>query len=300
MAKEKARRETESEGEEEGDDTEEHGCEEDDEEEKEEDEDEEEEDEEEEEQDEVEGEEQVDASGAQPKKAQGPINMKKLSSFKDKLERTGVVYMSRVPPYMKAQKIRHLLSDYGEIGRIYLTPEDPAIRKKRKAMGGNKKQVWCARGRVGLGVRGRRPRRCWRLWLLDLTFGHACSHSWTDGSSLQISGLPKVWPRLSTASPSAARLPLFGPRTCGRSSASAGATFVRMCACARMRASSLRVRVASAQQPSTAVLRYLCPCPLPDVHVRGLLHSEQVLVKVQVEPPHRKSSLRQPGAGCRM
>ena len=147
MAKEKARRETESEGEEEGDDTEEHGCEEDDEEEKEEDEDEEEEDEEEEEQDEVEGEEQVDASGAQPKKAQGPINMKKLSSFKDKLERTGVVYMSRVPPYMKAQKIRHLLSDYGEIGRIYLTPEDPAIRKKRKAMGGNKKQVWCARGR---------------------------------------------------------------------------------------------------------------------------------------------------------
>jgi ESF2/ABP1 family protein len=70
----------------------------------------------------------------------GPINMKKLSSFKDKLEKTGVVYLSRVPPYMKAQKIRHLLSRYGEVGRIYLTPEDPAIRKKRKATGGNKKQ----------------------------------------------------------------------------------------------------------------------------------------------------------------
>ena len=85
------------------------------------------------------------------KKVQGPINMKKLSSFQDKLEKTGVVYMSRVPPYMKAQKIRHLLSAYGEIGRIYLTPEDPAIRKKRKAMGGNKKQVctWRACGWPG-------------------------------------------------------------------------------------------------------------------------------------------------------
>ena len=70
----------------------------------------------------------------------GPINMKKLVNFKDKLEKTGVVYLSRVPPYMKAQKVRHLLSKYGEIGRIYLTPEDPAIQKKRKAMGGNKKQ----------------------------------------------------------------------------------------------------------------------------------------------------------------
>ena len=79
-------------------------------------------------------------NGARKSTAKGPINMKKLSSFRDKLEQTGVVYLSRVPPYMKAQKIRHLLSKYGTIGRIYLTPEDPAIRKKRKAMGGNKKE----------------------------------------------------------------------------------------------------------------------------------------------------------------
>ena len=81
-----------------------------------------------------------DALVTEPKIVKGPINMKKLSNFKDKLEKTGVVYLSRVPPYMKAQKIRHLLSKYGEVNRIYLTPEDPAIRKKRKAMGGNKKQ----------------------------------------------------------------------------------------------------------------------------------------------------------------
>ena len=85
-----------------------------------------------------------EAAAARPdgrgKNVKGPINMKKLQKFQDKLEKTGVVYLSRVPPYMKAQKVRHLLSQYGELGRIYLTPEDPAIRKKRKAMGGNKKQ----------------------------------------------------------------------------------------------------------------------------------------------------------------
>jgi ESF2/ABP1 family protein len=33
------------------------------------------------------------------------------------------VYISRVPPFMKPAKIRHLLSQHGEIGRIYLAPE---------------------------------------------------------------------------------------------------------------------------------------------------------------------------------
>ena len=94
-----------------------------------------EEDEDEEDDDEEEEDEEVDDEvGSGDKHAgsrvKGPINMKKLTNFKDKLEKTGVVYLSRVPPYMKAQKIRQLLSKYGEIGRIYLTPEDPAIRKK--------------------------------------------------------------------------------------------------------------------------------------------------------------------------
>jgi hypothetical protein len=35
----------------------------------------------------------------------------------------GVVYISRVPPYMKPAKVQHLLSLYGEVGRVFLTPE---------------------------------------------------------------------------------------------------------------------------------------------------------------------------------
>eukprot|EP00045_Choanoeca_perplexa_P002533 m.24912 g.24912 ORF g.24912 m.24912 type:complete len:104 (-) comp11565_c0_seq9:1389-1700(-) len=51
----------------------------------------------------------------------------------------GLIYMSKVPPYMKPAKLRHLLSQFGEIDRVYLKPEDPKVRKHRVRMGGNKK-----------------------------------------------------------------------------------------------------------------------------------------------------------------
>lgn len=35
----------------------------------------------------------------------------------------GVVYLSRVPPFMRPRKVRHLLSQYGTLGRVYLQPE---------------------------------------------------------------------------------------------------------------------------------------------------------------------------------
>ena len=41
----------------------------------------------------------------------------------------GVVYLSRIPPYMKPAKIRHVFSQYGSVGRVYLQPEGkPIIR----------------------------------------------------------------------------------------------------------------------------------------------------------------------------
>lgn len=39
-------------------------------------------------------------------------------------DRTGIVYMSRVPPTMSPHELRALLSPFGQIGRIYLTPQD--------------------------------------------------------------------------------------------------------------------------------------------------------------------------------
>ncbi|CAL1358214.1 unnamed protein product [Linum trigynum] len=41
-----------------------------------------------------------------------------------KADRRGVCYLSRIPPHMDPAKLRHALSQYGEIQRIYLVPED--------------------------------------------------------------------------------------------------------------------------------------------------------------------------------
>ena len=35
----------------------------------------------------------------------------------------GIVYLSRIPPFMKPLKVRHLLSQHGEVGRVFLQPE---------------------------------------------------------------------------------------------------------------------------------------------------------------------------------
>lgn len=56
-------------------------------------------------------------------KAVKPLSKEELAAFKAAQERTGVVYISRIPPGMRPTKVRHLLSAYGEVGRVYLQPE---------------------------------------------------------------------------------------------------------------------------------------------------------------------------------
>lgn len=63
---------------------------------------------------------------------------KKLLEENAKLKKRGVCYLSRVPPHLKPLKLRQILSQYGEILRIYLAPEDPAKRMRRKRAGGNR------------------------------------------------------------------------------------------------------------------------------------------------------------------
>ncbi|KAG6466219.1 hypothetical protein ZIOFF_076004 [Zingiber officinale] len=48
----------------------------------------------------------------------------------------GICYLSRVPPRMDPSHIRQILSQYGEIQRIYLVPEDDAVKAQRKQSGG--------------------------------------------------------------------------------------------------------------------------------------------------------------------
>eukprot|EP00127_Corallochytrium_limacisporum_P005132 Clim_evm38s199 gene=Clim_evmTU38s199 len=65
-----------------------------------------------------------------------------LMAKKEAVENTGVIYLSTIPPFMKIIKLRHLLSEFGDIGRIYLVEEDEKIRKKRMKMGGNRKKKY--------------------------------------------------------------------------------------------------------------------------------------------------------------
>ncbi|KAI0347425.1 hypothetical protein BDW22DRAFT_1351858 [Trametopsis cervina] len=53
-----------------------------------------------------------------------PLTPEDLAKFKAAQEKTGVVYISRIPPGMRPTKVRHLMSGYGVVGRVYLQPED--------------------------------------------------------------------------------------------------------------------------------------------------------------------------------
>lgn len=80
----------------------------------------------------------LQATQVQPKAPKLPnLSARKLEKLRQKDVRRGVVYISRIPPHLKPQKLRQMLEQYAEIGRVYLAPEDPALRKKRKQHGGN-------------------------------------------------------------------------------------------------------------------------------------------------------------------
>jgi ESF2/ABP1 family protein len=67
---------------------------------------------------------------------------KKLKKLQDASSRSGVVYLSHIPPFMKPHTLKNLLLPFAPsgLGRIYLTPEDPDRRTARVRAGGNKKR----------------------------------------------------------------------------------------------------------------------------------------------------------------
>jgi len=52
-----------------------------------------------------------------------PLSATELAKFQAAQERAGVVYLSRIPPGMRPTKVRHLMSAYGEVGRVFLQQE---------------------------------------------------------------------------------------------------------------------------------------------------------------------------------
>lgn len=71
------------------------------------------------------------------------LSPEELEAHKQAQARRGVIYISRVPPFMRPVKLRHLLSHYGEVDRIWLRPEDDSARKKRLQKGGSRKRNYC-------------------------------------------------------------------------------------------------------------------------------------------------------------
>ncbi|RKU40970.1 RNA-binding ATPase activator esf2 [Coniochaeta pulveracea] len=69
-----------------------------------------------------------------------PLTKKNLVATEAAIKKSGVVYLSRIPPFMKPAKLRSLLEPYGAINRIFLSPEDPAAHTRRVKAGGNKKR----------------------------------------------------------------------------------------------------------------------------------------------------------------
>lgn len=52
-----------------------------------------------------------------------PLTKEALAEFQAIQDRAGIIYISRIPPGMRPTKVRHLMSAYGEIGRLYLQQE---------------------------------------------------------------------------------------------------------------------------------------------------------------------------------
>ncbi|CAM9487847.1 unnamed protein product [Choristocarpus tenellus] len=66
-----------------------------------------------------------------------PLSTKTIVKYNESLRKRGVVYLSRVPPFMKPVKVKHLLEQHGTVTRVYLVEEDQALRRARKKSGGN-------------------------------------------------------------------------------------------------------------------------------------------------------------------
>ena len=56
----------------------------------------------------------------------------KPKKSKKKLKEAGIIYLSRIPAYMSVKVIREMLGQYGEIGRLFLQPNEKASKKKNR------------------------------------------------------------------------------------------------------------------------------------------------------------------------
>ncbi|TKA71032.1 hypothetical protein B0A49_06701 [Cryomyces minteri] len=70
------------------------------------------------------------------------LTTKQLVKSQKTARKSGVIYLSRIPPFMKPATLKSLLAPHAPHGlnRIFLTPETPAKHTARVRSGGNKKR----------------------------------------------------------------------------------------------------------------------------------------------------------------
>ena len=55
-----------------------------------------------------------------------PLSSRKVKDYNEGLAKRGVVYLSRVPPFMKPAKVKHLMEQHGVVTRVRAAREDSA------------------------------------------------------------------------------------------------------------------------------------------------------------------------------
>ncbi|XP_015949677.1 pre-rRNA-processing protein ESF2 isoform X2 [Arachis duranensis] len=67
---------------------------------------------------------------------------KRLLKEAEKADKRGVCYLSRIPPHMDHVKLRHILSQFGDVQRIFLAPEDSSAPGSTKRSRGARDQAY--------------------------------------------------------------------------------------------------------------------------------------------------------------
>lgn len=57
-----------------------------------------------------------------------------MSDLEAKIKASGVVYLSRLPPFMKPTAVKEIFSRFGDVGRVFLAQEDGARARARKKL----------------------------------------------------------------------------------------------------------------------------------------------------------------------
>lgn len=61
------------------------------------------------------------------------------NDLQPQVDRKGVVHLASIPLCMGIQKLRHMMEQFGDIGRVYLAPEEKFRQQSRKRAGGSRK-----------------------------------------------------------------------------------------------------------------------------------------------------------------